>query len=84
MMRKFGLLIFIPCYFIAFRANGQDERFGTIGQYSIEGDYQFGRIIPHESKFKAPVTDFTHTVELGFTSKPWVKKPGSANSIIPK
>jgi hypothetical protein len=43
-----------------------DDRFGAIGQWSLETTYQFGRIIPHNSKFKAPVRDFTHNLEVSF------------------
>jgi len=63
------------CFFIS----KADERFGAIGQYSLETSYHFGRIIPHNSKFKAPVHDFTHTFELSFYKqtlgeKAWQRK----------
>lgn len=74
-MAKIYLLLFMFCAL----ATHADERFGTIGKYSIEGTYQFGRIIPHNSKFKAPVTGYTHTVEVSFYKqtlgeKAWQRK----------
>ncbi len=56
-----------------------DERFGKIGRYSVETNYQFGRIIPHNSKFKNSVTDFTHSFEFTFYKqtlgeKAWQRK----------
>lgn len=74
-MRKLYLLLFI----FSFLLSRADERFGAIGQYSIETNYQFGRIIKHNSKFKAPVTGFTHSFEACFFKqtlgdKAWQRK----------
>src|SRR5688500_13088814 len=41
-----------------------DDRFGAIGRYSIETNYQFGRIIPHNKKFGPKITGYTHAAEV--------------------
>ena len=57
----------------------QDERFGIIGKHAIEVHYQFGRIIPHNSRFKTPITGYTHGFELSYYyqalgKKAWQRK----------
>ncbi len=56
-----------------------DERFGAVGKFSIETNYQFGRIIPHNKNFHAPVTGYTHSFEVSFYKqtmgeKAWQRK----------
>jgi hypothetical protein len=77
-MRKVQFFVLVLSFFVA-QSLKADDRFGSIGQYSIEGNYQFGRIIPHNSKFKAPVTSYTHAMEIGFYKqtlgdKAWQRK----------
>lgn len=52
---------------------------GAIGRYSVESNYQFGRIIPHNKKFTTPITGYTHSFELSFYKqtmgeKAWQRK----------
>ena len=74
--KKFLLLLISLVVFLISRA---DEKFGAVGKYSIETNYQFGRIIPHNARFKIPVHGFTHAFELGFFKqtlgeKAWQRK----------
>ena len=74
-MREIYFLIFI----FSVVAAKADDRFGKIGKFSFEATYNFGKIIPHNNKFKAPVTGFTHTTELSFYKqtlgeKAWQRK----------
>jgi hypothetical protein len=71
-------VLFLLLFFISFALKA-DDKFGAIGRYSIEANYQFGRIIPHNNKFKAPVTGFTNSGELSFYKqtlgeKAWQRK----------
>lgn len=73
---KILLLLLLNGFLLFVKA---DERFGAIGKYSIETNYQFGRIIPHNSRFKAPVTGYTHSFEISFYKqtlgeKAWQRK----------
>lgn len=43
-----------------------DSRFGKIGKYSVEANYQFGRVIAHNSKFGPKITEYTHGFECAF------------------
>lgn len=76
-MRLFFLLLFLAVIGI-FSSKG-DDRFGAIGRYSIEANYQFGKIIPHNNKFTTPITGYTHAIELSFYKqtlgeKAWQRK----------
>ena len=75
-----GKQLIVFCFLLLnFSVSKADERFGAVGKFSIETNYQFGRIIPHNKKFKAPVTDFTHSLEISFYKqtmgeKAWQRK----------
>src|SRR5688572_16276065 len=76
-MRKIHLLAAL-LFFITHVSKAYDPT-GSIGRFSLETNYQFGRIIPHNSKFKTPVTDFTHSLEWSFYKqtlgeKAWQRK----------
>lgn len=76
MLKKSLFLFFSLFVFLISRA---DEKFGAIGKISFEANYQFGRIIPHNSKFKIPVHGFTHAFEISFLKqtmgeKAWQRK----------
>lgn len=56
-----------------------DDKFGAIGRFSVETNYQFGRIIPHNKKFLPKVTGYTHSAEVTFYQqtlgeKAWQRK----------
>lgn len=77
-MGKVLLFLLLSCILTSFSLKA-DDRFGAIGRYSIETNYQFGRIIPHNSRFKANVTGFTNSVEVSFYKqtlgeKAWQRK----------
>lgn len=74
--KKYFLFLF---HFSLFSLIKADDRFGAIGKYSFEGNYQFGRIIPHNRKFTAKVTGYTQSGELSFYyqtlgEKAWQRK----------
>lgn len=76
-MRVFAFLLFFTIACVL--SSRGDDRFGAIGRYSVEGNYQFGRIVPHNRKFTTPVTGFTHAFELSFYKqtlgeKAWQRK----------
>ncbi len=82
-MRKFRLSLFIVFCSIGLSSQA-DDRFGTIGIYSVEADYQFGRIIPHDSKFTTPITKFTHAGEFSFYKQTLGKKPWQRKLLYPE
>jgi hypothetical protein len=60
-VRSLVVLYLLFLFSVELRA---DERFGKIGIYSVETNYQFGKIIAHNSRFGPKVTEFTHGFEL--------------------
>ena len=77
-MGKVPFFLFLFC--TLFSASSQaEDKFGVIGRYSIETNYQFGRIIPHNSRFQTKVTGFTNSFEASFYKqtlgeKAWQRK----------
>jgi hypothetical protein len=77
-MGKVVLFLFLYGISTSFPLKAGD-RSGAIGRYSIEANYQLGRIIPHNSKFGATVTGYTNSAELSFYKqtlgeKAWQRK----------
>src|SRR4051812_22440136 len=77
-MGKGVLFLFFFCISASLSSQAEDKVI-AIGRYSVEANYQFGRIVPHNSKFGAKVTGFTNSAEVSFYKqtlgeKAWQRK----------